>query len=119
MNYILWNKKDKINGIDAQYFIDDLKIQENDGVFLIGNRLDNIQAIEIDRIIKSVYGLDDNLTTEEVAQEYVKIKEEEKLQVAERHPAQMANADIYTSEIVQELKAIKELVAEFVASKQV
>lgn len=117
MNYILWNKKDKINGLDSQYFIDDLKIKDTDGVFLIGKDLDTVQAVEIDRIIKSAYNLDDNLTTEEVAREYVRIKEEEKLQVAERHSAQMANADIYTSEIVQELKAIKELVAEFVANK--
>jgi hypothetical protein len=78
MNYIIWNKKDKINGIEAQYFIDDLKIKNTDGVFLIGKDLDNIQAIEIDNIVKSAYDLDDNLTTEEVAQEYIRIKEEAK-----------------------------------------
>lgn len=80
MNYIIWNKIDKVNGLDANYFIDDLKIRENDGVFLIGTDLDNIQCIEIDRIIKSNYNLDMSLTTEEVAQEYIRIKEEEKLQ---------------------------------------
>ena len=80
MNYKIWNKIDTINNTDAQYFIDSLKIRENDGVFLILDDLEEVQAVEIDRIIKSVYNLDQNLTTEQVAQEYIRIKEEEKLQ---------------------------------------
>lgn len=73
MRYTVWNKQDKIKGLDAQYFIDNLKIQDSDGVFLVYKN-DNLQAIEIDRIIKGVYNLDENLTTEEVAQEYIRIK---------------------------------------------
>lgn len=80
MNYIIWNKIDPINGIEPQHFIDSLRIKESDGVFLIGTDLDNIQCVEIDRIIKSNYNLDYSLTTEQVAQEYLRIKEEEKLQ---------------------------------------
>ena len=82
MNYKIWNKKDKINNIDADYFIKDLSIRDTDGVFLVVDHLDEVQAIEIDRIIKGVYNLDANLTVEEVAQEYIRIKEEEKLQVS-------------------------------------
>ena len=84
MNYKIWNKKDKINNIDADYFIKDLSIRESDGVFLVFDNLEEVQAIEIDRIIKGVYNLDANLTVEEVAQEYIRIKEEEKQQ-AENH----------------------------------
>ena len=84
MNYKIWNKKDKINNIDADYFIKDLSIRETDGVFLIIDHLDEVQAIEIDRIIKGVYNLDANLSVEEVAKEYIRIKEEEKQQ-AETH----------------------------------
>lgn len=73
MHYTVWNKQDNIKGLDAQYFIDNLKIQDSDGVFLVYKN-GNLQAIEIDRIIKGVYNLDENLTTEEVAQEYIRIK---------------------------------------------
>lgn len=78
MKYKIWNKQDKINGLNANYFIENLKIQEFDGVFLIIDDYENVQAIEIDRIIKSVYKLDKTLTTDEVAQEYIRIKKEEK-----------------------------------------
>ena len=80
MKYRVWDKKEKINNVDAEYIINDLNIREEDGVFLILDHLDEVQAIEIDRIIKSVYNLDKNLSVEEVAEAYIKIKEEEKLQ---------------------------------------
>ena len=80
MNYKIWNKKEKINNVDAEYIINSLSIRETDGVFLIIDHLEEVQAIEIDRIIKSVYNLDVNLSVEEVAKEYIRIKEEEKLQ---------------------------------------
>lgn len=80
MKYKIWNKKEKINNVDAEYVINSLNIREEDGVFLIIDHLNEVQAIEIDRVIKSVYNLDKNLSVEEVAQEYIRIKEEEKLQ---------------------------------------
>ena len=80
MNYKVWNKKDKINNVDAEYVINSLNIRETDGVFLIIDHLDEVQCIEIDRIIKGVYNLDANLSLEEVAEEYIRIKEEEKIQ---------------------------------------
>ena len=60
--------------------IKSLNIRETDGVFLIIDHLDEVQCIEIDRIIKGVYNLDINLSVEEVAEEYIRIKEEEKIQ---------------------------------------
>lgn len=79
MNYKIWNKIDKINGVDAEHFINNLAIRETDGVFLIVDDNDNVSAVEIDRIIKNVYKLDSSLTTDEVAQEYIRIKKEEEL----------------------------------------
>ena len=84
MKYKVWNKQDKINNVDAEYVINSLNIRETDGVFLIIDHLEEVQCIEIDRIIKSVYNLDANLSVEEVAQEYIRIKEEEKLQAENR-----------------------------------
>lgn len=75
--YIIWNKIDKINGIDANYYIKELNIRDNDEVFLIGESLDTVNIIEISRIIKLNYNLDPGLSVEEVAQEYLKIKQRE------------------------------------------
>ena len=80
MKYKIWNKIDKINGIEADHFIDNLKIQEHDEVFLILDSADNVQCVEISSTIKGVYNLDANLSVEEVAEEYIRIKEEEKIQ---------------------------------------
>ena len=118
MNYKIWNKKDKINNIDADYFIKDLSIRETDGVFLIIDHLDEVQAIEIDRIIKGVYNLGANLTTEEVAQEYIRIKEEEKLQASrqslnmEEQSIKISNLETSMLQIMQELKDLKEMIAQ-------
>ena len=80
MNYKIWDRKEKINNVDAEYIINSLNIRETDEVFLVLDNVDEVQAIEIARIIKGVYNLDKNLSVEEVAQEYLRIKEEEKLQ---------------------------------------
>ena len=117
MNYKIWNKKDKINGVNADYFIKDLSIRDTDGVFLVLDNLEEVQAIEIDRIIKGVYNLDANLTTEEVAQEYIRIKEEEKLQVSrqainmEEQSMKISNLETSILQMIQELKDLKEMVA--------
>jgi hypothetical protein len=78
--YKIWNKEDKIDGIDADYIIDSLGIKPDDEVFLILDNSDSVNCIEISRIIKSVYELDEKLSVEEVAEEYIRIRENEKLQ---------------------------------------
>lgn len=80
MMYKIWNKEDKIDGIDACYIIDSLGIKPDDEVFLILDNTGSVNFIEISRIIKSVYGLDAHLSVEEVAEEYIRIRENEKLQ---------------------------------------
>lgn len=80
MKYKIWDKKEKINNVEAEHMIKSLNVGEEDNVFLIIDDSDNVQCVEIDRIIKSVYELDANLTVEEVAEEYIRIREEEKAQ---------------------------------------
>lgn len=80
MKYKVWNKKEPIKGFEADYWINELGLIESDGVFLILNNIDDVEWVEVDRIIKGNYNLDQNLTTEQVAQEYIRIKKEEKLQ---------------------------------------
>ena len=107
MNYKIWNKKDKINNVDAEYVVNSLNIRETDGVFLIIDQLEEVQAIEIDRIIKGVYNLDANLTVEEVAKEYIRIKEEEKQQ-AETHTNTLEEMEKKISILECENKALRE-----------
>ena len=117
MSYKIWDKKEKINNVDAEYVIETLKISETDGVFLIVDSQDNIQAVEIDRIIKSVYNLDANLSVEEVAKEYIRIKEEEKVQASrqslnmEEQSTKISNLESSILQMMQELKDLKEMVA--------
>ena len=117
MTYKIWDKKEKINNVDAEYVIETLKISETDEVFLIVDSQDNIQAVEIDRIIKSVYNLDANLSVEEVAKEYIRIKEEEKLQASrqainmEEQSVKISNLETSILQMMQELKDLKEMVA--------
>ena len=77
MKYRIWNKEDSINNASAEYIINDLQIRETDEVFLVMDETDTVFAIEIARIIKSVYGLDVNLTVDEVATEYIRIHEQQ------------------------------------------
>ena len=118
MNYKIWNKKEKINGASAEYIIESLNIRDTDEVFLVLDHLDEVQAIEISRIIKGVYNLDKNLSVEDVAKEYIRIKEEEKLQAersvtnTEEQSKKIANLETSMLQIMQELKDLKEMVAQ-------
>ena len=117
MNYKIWNKKEKINNVDAEYVIESLKIRDTDEVFLVLDNVDEVQAIEISRIIKGVYNLDKNLSVEEVAKEYIRIKEEEKLQASrqvvnmEEQSMKISNLETSILQMMQELKTLKEMVA--------
>ena len=117
MRYKIWDREEKINNVNAEYIINSLNVRETDGVFLIIDHLEEVQAIEIDRIIKGVYNLDSNLTTEEVAQEYIRIKEEEKLQASrqainmEEQSMKISNLETSILQMIQELKDLKEMVA--------
>jgi hypothetical protein len=121
MNCKIWDKKENINGIDAEYVIDSMRIQENDEVFLILDNANNVQAIEIARIIKGVYNLDINLTVDEVAKEYIRIHEEEALQAerniinSEEQLTKIANLETSMLQIMQELKTLKEMISEIVS----
>lgn len=78
MQYKIWNKKDEINNADADYIINSLNIKKDDEVFLIFDDPSIVLNVEIVSIIKMVYALDGNLTADEVAQEYIRIMEQQK-----------------------------------------
>lgn len=71
MDYTIWNKTDKINGVEASHFIKNLNIKDEDEVFLV---LKNgvVINVEIVSVIKNNLNLDAAMTTEQVIQEYTK-----------------------------------------------
>ena len=77
----IWDKKEKINGVDAEVVIKSNNIKQEDEIFLVidDNTL-KVTEIQFKDVICSNYNISIDLTTEEVAQEYIKIKEEEKIQ---------------------------------------
>ena len=76
----IWNKKDSINGVDAEKVIKSHKIKETDDIFLVLNNYDRVLELNFVEVIRNNFNLSKNLTKEEVAKEYLKIKEGEKLQ---------------------------------------
>lgn len=77
MNYKIWNKKDSIKGVDADYIIKSHNIKEDEEVFLVLDELGIVRQIQIVSTIKSVCGFDPNLTAEETAKAYLDLKKEE------------------------------------------
>lgn len=75
--YKIWNKKDEIKGVSAEYVIKSHNIKDYDEVFLVIDACEVVTQIQIVSTIKSVYGFDANLTAEETAQAYLDLKKEE------------------------------------------
>lgn len=82
MKYKIWNKQDSINNCNADYILKSLNAFKDDEIFLVLDKHDNVIAIEIARIIKSVYKLNTNLTVQEVAQAYIakRLEQEQKME---------------------------------------
>lgn len=77
MTYKIWNKKDSIKGVDADYIIKSHNVKEDEEVFLVLDELGIVRQIQIVSTIKSAYGFDPNFTAEETAQAYLDLKKEE------------------------------------------
>lgn len=107
MKYKIWNKIDDINDINADIVIESHRIKEKDEVFLILDKMDNVTEIQIKNTIISGYDLDVNLTVEEVAQKYIEIKEQEKIQI-EKDQVTLEEVTKKISILEAENKALKE-----------
>ena len=76
----IWDKIESINGVDAKNVIKSHRIKETDDIFLVLNNYDRVLELNFVEVIRNNFNLSKNLTKEEVAKEYLKIKEGEKLQ---------------------------------------
>ena len=76
----IWDKIESINGVDAKNVIKSHRIKETDDIFLVLNSYDRVLELNFVEVIRANFNLNQNLTKEQVAQEYLKIREEERLQ---------------------------------------
>lgn len=79
--YKIWDKKSDINGVSCEEIFEtrkDLK-NSNDDIFLIKDDYGVVTEIQFKRSIQSIYNMSKELTVEQVAQEYLRIKEDENL----------------------------------------
>lgn len=78
MNYVIWDKKAPINGVDAPTIMESFNVKPQDEIFLImrGNRVTELQFKDV---IISNLNLSMDLPIEQVAQEYVKVKLKEEM----------------------------------------
>ena len=107
MKFKVWDKKENINNVEAKHFITNLSIRNDDEVFLVLDDYNNVKSVEIGRIVKSVYNLSNSLSIEDVAKEYIRIKEEEKLQV-EKETRTLENMGNKISILEAENKELRE-----------
>ena len=71
MNYKLWNRIDTINGIEANYFLEQKPFKDYEGdIILIYGKDDKISQVECKDILASVYGIDKTLSLDEFMTQY-------------------------------------------------
>ena len=71
MNYSLWNKKDTINGKEANYFLGQKPFKDYEGdIILIYGKDGKISQVECKDILASVYGIDKTLSLDEFMTQY-------------------------------------------------
>ena len=107
MYYKVWDKKEEINGVSADCVIKSHNINYEDEIFLIINEKGKVIEIQFKNIIEDCYDLDSSFTCEQVAQEYIRIKEDEKLQ-AEKEQISLEEQQNKISILESENKALRE-----------
>ena len=85
----IWDGKSPFNNKSSDFIINyrqDIReaLENNNAIILISLNGEHVDEIAFENDIRSKYNMDNSLTKEEVAKEYIRIKEEEKQQ-AETH----------------------------------
>lgn len=90
----IWDKKEKINGVSADYVLESHRIQENDEIFLVVNDTTNkVTEIQNKLTIADSFNIDPKLTALEVGEEYLRIREEQNKQQEEETATLEKQAD--------------------------
>ena len=111
----IWDKIESINGVDAKNVIKSHRIKETDDIFLVLNNYDRILELNFVDVIRANFNLSQSLTKEQVAQEYLRIREEERLQAEKEQVSleqqakkisilEAENADLLIDSAMKDLK---------------
>ena len=103
----IWDKIESINGVDAKNVIKSHRIKETDDIFLVLNNYDRILELNFVDVIRTNFNLSSDFSAEQVAEEYLKIKEEEKVQ-EEKEQTALKELSKRLSILESENKALRE-----------
>ena len=87
--YKLWNRKTKINGVEASHFLNEQPFKDYEGdIILIYSEEDEtkVSQVECKEILANIYEIDVNLPLDEFMAEYfekVEAQEQEPIEVEE------------------------------------
>ena len=71
MNYKLWNRKEKINGVEPSHFLNQSPFKKYNGdIILIYSVNGKISNVECKDVLASVYGIDKTLPLDEFMAAY-------------------------------------------------
>ena len=103
----IWDKIEPINGVDAKKVIKSHKIKDTDDIFLVLNDYNKVLELNFINIIRDNFNLSSDFSAEQVAEEYLKIKEEEKVQ-EEKEQTTLENQDARISILESENRELRE-----------
>ena len=103
----IWDKIESINGVDAKNVIKSHRIKETDDIFLVLYNYDRILELNFVDVLRTNFNLSSDFSAEQVAEEYLKIKEEEKVQ-EEKEQATLNELSKRLSILESENKALRE-----------
>lgn len=100
MRYEIWDKVSSLNEVPAKQIIEELHFKNDDEIFLIYDEYDRLTNIENAKNIQAIYKMRTSMTVDEIAQEYIKIREE-----YEKNRQEQQNEEIYAREKISILES--------------
>ena len=111
----IWDKIEPINGVNAEKIIKSHKIKDTDDIFLVLNDYNRVLELNFVSIIRDNFNLSYDFSVEQVAEEYLKIKEREKVQ-EEKEQTTLEEQEARISALEKENKQLREELEQVKAS---
>ena len=109
----IWDKIEPINGVNAEKIIKSHKIKDTDDIFLVLNDYNKVLELNFVDIIRDNFNLSSDFSSVQVAEEYLKIKENEKVQeekeqtTLEKQEARISILEKENKQLREELEQVK------------
>ena len=109
----IWDKIEPINGVNAEKIIKSHKIKDTDDIFLVLNDYNKVLELNFVDIIRDNFNFSSDFSSVQVAEEYLKIKENEKVQeekeqtTLEKQEARISILEKENKQLREELEQVK------------